>query len=266
MNALVWRLYKQDELLRAKKQTKHSDEQRKKLSIVHGRSMCMHCGHELASKDLIPVLSWVYLRGKCRYCRHPIDDTPLAELLVPALLMLSYIFWPYASGGWSGVEVALFAVWSGVLTCFVALAIYDARWYLLPDRIVIPLTALAICMVILLTVTQNDPIVLVDALLGALTISGVFMVLFLVSKGSWIGGGDIKIGVALGLLAGTPLLALLVIFLASLLGSAYMLPGIIRGRQKLESMLPFGPFLIMATLAVVLWGEQIFSWYTNLFF
>lgn len=263
VNALVWRLHKQ-EALREKK-TKDSAKELKKLSIVHGRSMCMHCGHELASKDLVPVLSWVYLRGKCRYCQRPIDDTPLAELVLPALLVLSYVFWTYAGNSWNGLDIAIFALWAGVLTCFVALAIYDVKWYLLPDRIVVPLTGLALGISALIAVTQNDLMVLVNAALGGLTISGVFLLLSLISKGAWIGGGDIKIGIALGLLAGTPLMALLVVFLASLLGSAYMLPGIIRGKQQLKSMLPFGPFLIVATIVIFLWGEQLFAWYMNLF-
>lgn len=263
VNALIWRLHKQEGLHGAR--TKQAIAERKKLSIVHGRSMCMHCGHELAAKDLIPVLSWLSLRGKCRYCHHPIDDTPLAELLLPALLLVSYSFWPYAGNGWDGVEVALFVLWSGVLTCFVALAIYDAKWYLLPDRIVVPLTVLALSMSALLAAAQDSWAVLTNALIGALVVSGVFLLLSLVSRGAWIGGGDIKIGIALGLLAGTPLMALLVIFLASLLGSVYMLPGILRGKQQLKSMLPFGPFLIMATVIVFLWGEKIFDVYMNLF-
>lgn len=263
VNALIWRLHKQEAL--QGKRTKDAIAARKKLSIVHGRSMCMHCGHELAGKDLIPVLSWVYLRGKCRYCRHHIDDTPFAELVVPALLLLSYVFWPHAGVDWSWAEITVFVLWCGVLTCFVALAIYDAKWYLLPDRIVAPLTVMTLAVSILLAVTYNEPVVLIHAVLGGMTISGIFLFLSLISKGSWIGGGDIKIGVALGLLAGTPLMALLVIFLASLLGSVYMLPGILQGKQQLKSMLPFGPFLITSTIIVFLWGEKLFSTYMTLF-
>lgn len=152
------------------------------------------------------------------------------------------------------------------MTCFVALAIYDAKWYLLPDRVVVPLTLLALGMTGLLAFSQHSWSVLGNAALGALTISGVFLLLSLVSKGSWIGGGDIKIGIALGLVAGTPLMALLVIFLASLLGSIYMLPGVVSGKQQLKSMLPFGPFLIAATYLVFLWGNELTAWYIGLFF
>src|SRR3712207_2755294 len=83
VNALVWRIHEQD-ILREKERLSSADKQRlEKLSISKGRSMCMHCGHELAAKDLVPVFSWLYLRGKCRYCKHVIPDSPVAELLVP---------------------------------------------------------------------------------------------------------------------------------------------------------------------------------------
>lgn len=268
VNALIWRLYKQSKFQNEdgswKKLLPKEKQQLKKLSITKGRSMCMHCNHELAPKDLIPVFSWLFLRGKCRYCQKPIDDTPIAELLVPLLLVVSYLLWPYAQNSWTVLAVALFVVWSLVLTAFVALTLYDARWYLLPDRIVVPLTLLAFSVTVLRAIDNNEPKIVLMALLGGITISGIFLLLSLLSKGAWIGGGDIKLGVSLGLLAGNPLMAILVIFLASVLATAYMLPGILRGKMKLGSMLPFGPFLITACVIVFLVGNNIFTWYINL--
>jgi leader peptidase (prepilin peptidase)/N-methyltransferase len=263
VNALIWRIHKQEEVRAGKAKT--SPKERQQLSIVHGRSMCMHCGHELAPKDLIPVLSWISLRGKCRYCRHRIDDTPLAELILPALLVLSYIFWPYAANGWSGMDIALFTAWTGVLTCFVALSIYDAKWFLLPDRIVAPLTGIVLVMVVLIAFEQGSPAAVLQSLLGGFVLSGVFFLLSYVSKGQWIGGGDIKIGFALGMIAGSPLMALLVIFMSSLLGTVFTLPAMVTGKQKLKSMLPFGPFLMAATYLIFLWGDKLTSWYFGLF-
>lgn len=263
INALVWRLYKQNEIL--EQQPVNATKQLQKLSIVHGRSMCVHCKHELAPKDLVPVLSWLSLRGKCRYCKKRIDDTPFAELLLPVLFILSYVVWPYADLGWSTVNVSFFALWLLALTCFVALAIYDAKWFILPDRIVLPLTVIALCMVGLRAILVNDPMSLAWSLGGAIVISGVFWFMSFVSKGTWIGWGDVKLGVALGLIAGTPLLALLVIFLASLFGAALALPQILSGKQGLKSSLPFGPHLIAATLVVFFWGDMLYDWYFGLF-
>src|SRR4051812_13278636 len=84
VNALVWRVHEQEA---AKKPNK-------KLSVLNGRSMCPHCEHELAAKDLIPVLSWLSLGGKCRYCHKPISKQyPLVELLTALLVVGSYIWW-----------------------------------------------------------------------------------------------------------------------------------------------------------------------------
>ena len=85
VNALVWRLHEQ-------KRSKKAD---KKLSILNGRSMCVHCRHELTWYDLIPLFSWLLLRGKCRYCKKPISwQYPIVELATAAVFVLSYIFWP----------------------------------------------------------------------------------------------------------------------------------------------------------------------------
>lgn len=262
VNALVWRLHEQE--TEAVKKSSAKKNSSRDLSIVHGRSMCSRCGHALAPKDLVPVLSWLLLRGRCRYCHKPISDTPLPELILPVLLVLSYAAWPYILDAAHAAPIVLFVVWIGILTCFVALAIYDARWYLLPDRIVLPLTVLAGVFALLVSVQHYDSLQLLWAVLGGITISGLFLALSFVSKGSWIGGGDVKIGMALGLLAGSPLMAMLVIFIASLLGTFFMLPQLLTGKKAFGSMLPFGPFLIAATGIVFLWGDSVASWYFGL--
>src|SRR5260221_566501 len=90
INALVWRLHKQNE-------DSAKEQKVPNLSIATGRSMCPNCYHELAAKDLIPVLSWLSLGGKCRYCRQPISwQYPLVELLTAGLFTVSYIYWPWA--------------------------------------------------------------------------------------------------------------------------------------------------------------------------
>src|SRR5690606_19684146 len=92
VNALVFRLHMQ---MKASEKHRGKKVQKAKLSIVSGRSMCVHCHHELAWYDLIPVLSWLTLGGKCRYCHKPIAwQYPLVELATAALFALSYVYWP----------------------------------------------------------------------------------------------------------------------------------------------------------------------------
>jgi leader peptidase (prepilin peptidase) / N-methyltransferase len=229
---------------------------------VRGRSECSHCHHPLAPKDLVPVLSWISLLGKCRYCHHKIEDSPLIELAMPAIFVFSYYFWPL---GFNGGGLFEFVLWLVFLVGFGALAVYDLRWFLLPDKIVFPLIGLALLQlggrVIFYGMAWHE---VVGAFLGALIMSGLFYGLFQLSKGAWIGGGDVKLALALGLLAGTPLRSLLVIFVASVAGTLVALPLMAMGKAKRKTQLPFGPLLIIGLITVELFGGAMLNWYTHL--
>ncbi|MEO8863067.1 MAG: prepilin peptidase, partial [Candidatus Saccharimonadales bacterium] len=126
VNALVWRLHEQDLLASkakaVKKQSKGKNTQltSQDLSIVKGRSICTHCYHKLAWYDLLPVLSWASLKGKCRYCHKPIGwQYPLVELLTASVFVLSYVFWPNGLDV-SSLQLALFGFWLVFVTGFMA--------------------------------------------------------------------------------------------------------------------------------------------------
>lgn len=225
--------------------------------------MCPSCHHELAAKDLVPLFSWVWLRGKCRYCKAPISaQYPLVEAATAALFVFSYFYWPYqlSNGG-----LFRFVLWLIFLTGFMALVVYDLKWFLLPNRIVFPLAGLAALQVIILKLAFNYSwSYVLGAAIGVAIISGLFYVLFQISNGTWIGGGDVKLGLVLGLLVGGPTHALLVLFLSSLLGTLAALPMLVQGRANRKTALPFGPLLIGATMVTVLFGSSIISWYIHL--
>jgi leader peptidase (prepilin peptidase) / N-methyltransferase len=195
-NALVWRIHGQEELrerleeLQGLKAGKKRDTQIAELqaemhtlSMSKGRSMCSKCRHPLAPKDLVPLFSWLALRGKCRYCRQPIEDPPALEIFLPLLFVASYLVWPWA---WHGYGILAFAFWLVFLTGFAALTLYDLRWYLLPDRIVWPLVGLAVVQVLLhATVYGAGWHGLVSAVGGMLAASGLFGLLYLVSSACW---------------------------------------------------------------------------------
>lgn len=260
VNALVWRLHEQDEVKSSKKPDKKYLE---KLSIQKGRSMCPHCKHVLVAKDLIPVLSWLYLRGKCRYCRSRIDDSPIVELSTATLFLLSYAWWPYAL---QGIGLYYFVFWLIFLVAFVALAVYDLKWYLLPDKIVFPLIGLALIQLLGVIIFYNAGFQsIITAFWGVVISSGIFYAIFMISKEQWIGGGDVKLGLVIGLLIGGPMMSLLMLFVASSLGSLIGIPLLIAGKRKVR--LPFGPFLLISTVIVTLFGAGIINWYkTQLLF
>ncbi len=258
VNALVWRLREQSQ---AKSKSK-----KREFSILRGRSVCPHCKHQLGIKDLVPVLSWLSLGGKCRYCKKKISvQYPLIEILTATALVVSYLVWPYALYGWTGTEIAIFGIWTLILTGLIALAAYDIRWYILPDKITVPITVLGLIMVGLIASTYGDIIIARDAFIGVLLIFGIFCGLSIISKGKWIGDGDVKLGVLLGLLAGSLMNGLLLLFLASVLGTLYSFVLGATGKQKFnrKMRIPFGPFLIAAAIITVLFGTDVTSWYSD---
>jgi leader peptidase (prepilin peptidase)/N-methyltransferase len=250
VNALVWRIHEQDE--------KHTKS--KKLSILNGRSMCPHCKHELAVKDLVPVLSWLALRGKCRYCHKAISwQYPAVELLTVLLFVASYIWWP---AGLHNYQISVFVLWLVLLVGLVALFVYDLRWFLLPNRIIYPSSVVAAILAIIRLVNAASPAKAALNLLLAVVIGGgIFFVLFQISNGKWIGGGDVRLGWILGLVAGTPARSILFIFLASIIGTAISLPLIYSHKLKRSSIIPFGPLLITGLFITQLFGSSILNWY-----
>ena len=226
--------------------------------------MCPHCEHELAAKDLIPVLSWLSLGGKCRYCKAPISaQYPVVELLTLGLFVLSYIVWPLELG--STLSYGVLALWLVALVHMIALAVYDLHWFLLPDKLVAPLTAVAAIFGIVRAFDSPGPVQgILTAAAGGLLLFAVFYGLFQISDGRWIGGGDVKIAAALGVLAGSPLQTLLLLFIASLLGTLVALPGLLAKGKVRGAQIPFGPYLIAATVITVFAGQTIVDWYSDL--
>jgi prepilin signal peptidase PulO-like enzyme (type II secretory pathway) len=244
VNAFVWRIHK------------HKD-------WVNDRSECTRCHHKLGPLDLIPVLSWVMLRGKCRYCHKKIEDTPFTELMLPAVFLLSYFYWPMELTGRGMVE---FVFWLVLLVGLLALTVYDLRWFLLPDKIVFPLLGLAFLQVLISAIVERDIQIVTMAVACALIISGIFYILFQLSKGTWIGGGDVKLALVLGLLCTSLLEPFLLLFTASVAGLIGSLPAIVKGKAKAKTQIPFGPFLIIGLIVVRLFGNSIISWYTGILY
>ncbi len=267
--AQVWRLrarqltedktageeYDKREYKRLKELTRHKG--------ANDRSRCLSCKHELAWYDLIPLVSWVRTGGRCRYCQVRIGYfEPLVELVTAALFVLSYSFWPVALV--APLEIVQFILWLGIVVMMVILLAYDAKWYLLPDRIVFPTIALSAVFVVLESFQTTDLVGYGYNLLGSLFIlSGLYLTLWLISRGRWIGFGDVKLGIILGLLLGDWQLALLGLFLANLIGCLIVLPGLATKKLSRQTQIPFGPLLIVGFYISFFFGADIISWYLS---
>lgn len=257
INALVYRLHWQESHGEAK------GAEKKLYSLLSGRSICPECKHRLSAGDLIPVFSWVSLGGRCRYChKHISGQYPAVELLTASLFVFSYLYWPYELS--SAQNIWAFILWLVFLTGFMALMVYDIKYLTLPNKIIFPLSFIAASGLITVSIINQDVDLLKTAGLGLLIGGGFFYVLFQISNGAWIGGGDVKLGFLLGLLVGGPWPALLMLFLASAIGTIYSLPMLAFKRIGPKSRIPFGPFLIISAIIVQLFGISIINWYTNL--
>ncbi len=241
INALVWRLHK-------------------KRDFVRERSECTHCHHTLAWYDLVPVVSWLSLAGKCRYCGKKIDDSPVVELVTPLLFVVSYLVWPF---GFETAGLVLFVLWLICIVGLVALTVYDLKWYLLPDKIVFPLVGIGLVMGIVRFVyieNQTWLEALISIVLGIVSIAGVYFALHAMSSGKWVGFGDVKLSVFIGAILGWQG-GLLALFMANLIGILVVVPLLVSGKLHSKSKIPFGPFLILACFITFLWGQHVVDWY-----
>jgi len=266
--ATVWRL-RARQLVADKKAGEPVDakeyKQLKKLAgekISQDRSRCLHCGYELRWYDLIPLISWLTLRGKCRNCSHSIGYMePLIELGTALYFVASYLFWPTPLV--DPLQIAIFALW---LVSGVGLAImfaYDSKWYLLPDKINFAVIGLGLVSAILMIISSTDTVAAIISVVGSVAIlSGLYLVLHTISKGAWVGFGDVKLGLGLGLLLADWKLALIALFAANLIGCLIVIPLMLTGKLKRNSHVPFGPLLIAGAVITKLVGVMIVEFYT----
>ena len=263
VNALVWRVHKQAKIDESK--TKDKKAAKKKYSVVTARSMCPHCRHELGALDLVPIFSWVFLRGKCRYCKAPIAaQYPIVEIIGGVFAAISYASWPYALG--TTLEAAIFVLWMLLFTVLLALAVYDVRWRLLPDRLVLPATILGVAFLLAVAMSTGDWLALGHAIIAGAFFAVFFYGIFQISGGRWIGGGDVKLAFLLGLLAGSLLHVVLLLFIASVLGTLAAIVQAARSKLAISSKteIAFGPWLLLAGIIVFLWADDILAAYARL--
>lgn len=254
VNALVWRLHQQ--AISTKK------SQKKNLSIIHGRSMCPHCRHVLSITDLIPIISWLSLRGRCRYCKKPISKQyPFIELLMVVLFIIAYTFWPYQITDF--MSGAVFAAFLGVVVIGVSLAVYDVHWTLLPNKIVYSLAFVVFLGVVLVFIQQGSINSLQSSLWGSLAYGGFFYLIYQFSKGKWIGGGDVRLGFILGFMLGWQK-SIIGLTAATYLATLLIITLMLLGRYHKKMRIPFGPFLLIGAFSAVLWGQQLITWYMRL--
>ncbi len=229
-------------------------------SFLFKRSYCPHCKHRLGWRDLIPLLSFLILRGKCRYCKKPISwQYPLIESATGLLFVL--IFWILNFNSLIGEWALVFYL---LITCFlIVIFAYDLKHYIIPDQVIYP--------AIIITLIFNFQFLISKQfstfnylILSAVLAAAFFLTIVLISRGKWMGAGDVKLAFLMGLFLGWPNI-LVALFLAFFIGAIIGVGLIASQRKTLRSEIPFGPFLVAGTFIALFWGQDIINWYSHLF-
>lgn len=214
-------------------------------SFLQGRSFCPHCKHQLSFWDLIPVFSFLFLGGKCRYCYQKISwQYPLVELATGIIFFQTATMVSNIS---TGVYLLL------IIPFLVVIFVYDLKHYIIPDKVIYP--AIAIVGIFNFQIIN---------FLSAILAASFFLVIVLASRGKGMGIGDIKLAFFMGLFLGWPSI-LVALFLAFLTGAIIGTGLIISKNKTLKSEVPFGPFLVVGTFIALFYGNQIINWYLSLF-
>lgn len=240
---------------------------KKGLAFTIGRKKCSTCAMPLALADHVPIASYLRLKGKCRRCSSVMPWQYLAVEVVLAALFALFAYHAFVASvlpsfvaalPLTGEPLGLFVRNAIVATLFVPIFMFDLRSSIIPDRLTIPAIIIALLMNAALGMNTAD------MLLGGLAIGSFFAVQMLASRGAWVGGGDVRMGLLIGFLLGFKL-GLVALLLAYALGSIVGIWLIMSGRRNLHSHVPFGTFMVLGALVAMFVGEQILTWYVAFF-
>lgn len=269
-----------------------------------GRSYCTHCQNKLRWYDLFPIFSYIFLRGKCRYCKKTIKIEYLFVEVVMGLL-IAFLFWQ-SFHNFSAIDGPAFG-WqfsflifelllkTFFITILAILFITDIKDMFIPDRVILPSLLIGVVATFILTLVKigylyyfltqssigkyllppNTDYFQRHALITAqpffesiamgLLIGGFFWALIIITKGKGMGGGDVKLGAFMGLMLGFPQ-SLLALVLSFISGAILSIILIFFGKKHFGQVIPFGPFLVFGSLIALFWGNLIIDWYLHLGF
>ena len=223
-------------------------------SIVFPGSHCTECNTQLKPWELVPVFSWIWLRGKCRTCSVRISARyPAVELLTGVLVALVYSVFGLT------INFAFIALLTLLL---IVMTFIDLDHQIIPDGLTMILAAAGMIYLAYGRITGTG-LTIGQAALGILIGGGFFLVIAVVSNGG-MGGGDIKLMAALGLWFGWRGI-LMVMFLSFIIGGIVSVGLLIARKAGRKQMVPFGPFIAVGAYVTALYGDRIWLWYTTLF-
>lgn len=225
------------------------------ISIITGRSVCESCKHTLSWIDLVPVISYILLRGRCRYCKQQFGPHYLLlEILTGVLFVTTYLVTVAQNcpNGQICADLLPTILYRLVIACCLFVIFFiDLRHSIIPFSVLI-VAALA---AIIYTLVSN-PFFLTVSLLTAVGSFLFFLVIHLVTKGRGMGFGDVLFAFVIGLILGFPT-SVVAFYIAFLTGSVISLILVLGKKKHIKSAIPFGPFLVVGTFTCLLWGPEL---------
>jgi len=240
--------------LKAPKKDKKTNEVAAELTLSKPSSSCPNCQHQIRFYENIPIISWLFLGGKCSQCKSKISKRyPMIELVTAMLsVAVAYLYGVTA--------ISLFII---LLTwALICLTMIDYDHMLLPDQITLPFLWLGLLININGLIVPLDQAV-IGAVVGYMSLYSIFWLFKLVTGKEGMGHGDFKLVALFGAWMGWQLLPLLIL-MASAVGAIVGISLMIFKNHQREQAIPFGPYLAVAGWISLLWGEGIWHWYLNL--
>lgn len=235
INCLVWRI-------------------KNRKNFIWERSQCPRCGKQLAWYENIPLLSFLFLKGRCRSCKEKIPNYYFWTEFFTGLLFV-FVFW--INGSYIFQELISLIFQLLVVSVLIFIFLYD----LLYKEILPGVVWLSVGMTLVYYLFFKEPDYL-SVFYGALFGFGFFALQYFVSKGRWIGGGDVRFGIFMGILLGMGKTVIALLF-TYWVGALVGLGLIFAKKSKMNSEIPLGTFLVVGTLLAMYWGESIIQWYIN---
>jgi leader peptidase (prepilin peptidase)/N-methyltransferase len=225
-------------------------------SIAFPPSHCEACQHKLAAKDLIPVFSYLRLRGRCRYCQASVPRRLLWVELATAVIF-ALLTWHYGLSPALGIMIFYACL-------FIVVSVIDLEHGLILNKVVYPSMVIALLLALLPRSWLTQWIVtgIANAAIGGAIGFALFLAIALISRGG-MGWGDVKLAGLIGLATGFPLVFLSII-MAAILGGIVAVALVIARKRQRRQTIPFGPFLAVAAMITLLWGSNIMTWYLGL--
>lgn len=238
-----------------------------KKTFLKGHSFCPKCNHNLSVLDLIPIFSYLSLKGKCRYCKEPISKQYLFVELITGVVffLVAYLLnASFLTQGFLNLEFLNLIFYFFVASYFIMIFIFDLKWFIIPDGLTF--SGIAVTLFYLILSTFLNVLSVEELFVRVLTAFMVFLfffALYFFSEGKAMGFGDVKLVVFLGLLIGFPNI-LPALFIAFFLGAVIGLIMMMFKKKGMKSEIPFGPFLVFGTFVSLFFGEYFISWYLSL--